>query len=57
MVGRAARMRVSSVMAPLSSRGTLKSTRTNTDLPFKSVLESEVMLRLAKGENLHSGGD
>ena len=35
IVGRAARIRVSSVIEPLS-RGTLKSTRTNTRFPDKS---------------------
>lgn len=34
-VGRAARIRVSSVMLKFSSRGTLKSTRTNAFLPAK----------------------
>src|SRR5439155_21333877 len=35
-VGRLARIRVSSVIRPSSSRGTLKSTRIKVRLPFKS---------------------
>lgn len=37
MVGTAARILVSSVMLKLSSKGTLRSTLTNTLLPFKSA--------------------
>src|SRR5260370_17252611 len=37
MVGRAARMRVSSVMCRSESNGTLKSTRTNTRFPARSI--------------------
>ena len=55
IVGRAARMRVSSVMAPESSSGTLKSTRTSTRLP-----RSSSALRLARDrfamERLREGG-
>ena len=49
MVGRAARMRVSSVMAPASSSGTLKSTRTSTRLPLSSSAERLARDRFAMG--------
>jgi predicted ATPase len=39
MVGNAARILVSSVMLPWSSRGTLKSARTSTRLPAKSAAD------------------
>jgi hypothetical protein len=40
MAGTEARMRVSSVMAPVSSIGTLRSLRMNTRLPFRSCSAS-----------------
>ena len=49
IVGKAARMRVSSLMAPASSRGTLKSTRTSTRFARNSSAVRAVRERLAMG--------
>src|SRR5690242_11345655 len=46
MVGSAARMRVSSVIAPPSSSGTLKSTRTSTCLPRTSISRTVALFML-----------
>src|SRR3972149_2937670 len=44
MVGRAARMRLSSAMPPLRSKGTLKSTRTRTRCPATSMSRTDFFI-------------